>query len=463
MPGSKSSEKKSYQPEPDSNLQASVDEIPKSQLAVEDIGQPLLDEETFMAELTSFTDEGGQIVDFNPVICGKPILLFKLWHIVNLDKFGGFNQATEKGLWPQIASHLNFHDSRTSTAPQDLESCYRDVLAAFDEAQENLAAFDEAQEDLAAGGGSESEDNAMIEAQLKLAENPSEGHVEEEPESESPSPVGALHTPLSVRRPQTPTSSNKRRVSNNYSNQEPHSYSQSSSKRQRIDKGKGKEREIPSTPEEAINKAQLPYSTRNLSKPKFASSEEPEDGREPALLSRSSKEHTTSAARQRLEPETQDFHYPSQQHGEIESALSESSSRARKAQNESKAPTGRVGISGGPSTQSQTASKRNSDLKSFIDRYISLGYPQNIVIQALQATTMHTGDAGMVMEELHNGHGIPENVQGVWTSTDDAALDDDSHPRFKEVVEKHGEERVGLRRGFLAAQRAARNQLGRAQ
>ncbi|KAI1452073.1 TRF2-interacting telomeric protein/Rap1 C terminal domain-containing protein [Annulohypoxylon moriforme] len=57
-----------------------------------------------------------------------------------------------------------------------------------------------------------------------------------------------------------------------------------------------------------------------------------------------------------------------------------------------------------------------------VDRFCSLGYPENIVLQALRATTWHLGDAGQVMEMLKRGEELPQRTRGVWTQRDDDSL-----------------------------------------
>jgi hypothetical protein len=114
---------------------------------------------------------------------------------------------------------------------------------------------------------------------------------------------------------------------------------------------------------------------------------------------------------------------------------------------------------GDTSTQAQTEAQRGAELSSFVEHYISLGYSGVHVMQALDSTTMNAGDAGIVMEDLREGKGIPKNIQGVWTFSDDEAVEGNDHPRFREALEKHGMDRVNLRRRFLADRKAARKQL----
>lgn len=98
-----------------------------------------------------------------------------------------------------------------------------------------------------------------------------------------------------------------------------------------------------------------------------------------------------------------------------------------------------------------------------IDRFCSLGYPKDIVLQALRATTWRLGDAGQVMEILKRGEGIPQRAQGVWTQRDDEALElvarggppknekeERKHQRAQKRLEKkHGPALMELRRKYL--------------
>ncbi|KAI1211211.1 TRF2-interacting telomeric protein/Rap1 C terminal domain-containing protein [Annulohypoxylon truncatum] len=98
-----------------------------------------------------------------------------------------------------------------------------------------------------------------------------------------------------------------------------------------------------------------------------------------------------------------------------------------------------------------------------IDRFCSLGYPRNIVLLALRATTWRLGDAGQVMEMLKRGEELPQRTHGVWTQRDDDALKlvtSDEPPKDekekrkrarmqKRLEEKHGPELMELRYKYL--------------
>lgn len=115
-------------------------------------------------------------------------------------------------------------------------------------------------------------------------------------------------------------------------------------------------------------------------------------------------------------------------------------------------------------------------LEDWVDHYQSMGYPHDIVIKALEATTLTPGGpAAHAMEFLRSGRGLPTNYEGVWTDGDDAALsriaraaaggDLDREPSDArelaalrgarmdnaKLMAKHGEDSMLLRSRFLRA------------
>ncbi|KAK3692964.1 TRF2-interacting telomeric protein/Rap1 C terminal domain-containing protein [Podospora appendiculata] len=122
-----------------------------------------------------------------------------------------------------------------------------------------------------------------------------------------------------------------------------------------------------------------------------------------------------------------------------------------------------------PPATSNHAQESNS--RAIPDRFISLGYPPRIVSTALMATSMAEGIAGIVMESLRRGDGIPTDMRGVWTAEDDRGLmliqsiDFGHKPRRREETElrrramaedrrlrsKHGDEEIERRKSFLVA------------
>lgn len=112
-----------------------------------------------------------------------------------------------------------------------------------------------------------------------------------------------------------------------------------------------------------------------------------------------------------------------------------------------------------------------TDLVSTVERFMSMGYPQSIVIQGLKATSMNPGEAGVVMESLMAGKGLPGHHEGVWTKRDDDSLElvnstdltkltrdpDEVDAKRRALKErkrlelKHGAQRIKARADFLNA------------
>ena len=463
----RASQQGSYQ-STESTLRITSSEVPESQPTMEKAPPLIRREEIFRRELATVAQGLKLKVNFNPVICGKTIPLFKLWQAVWSEECGGCNEVTRRRLWPRVARTLNFNDFLHPSAAQDLEVCYREILLYLEEGEEDYETTEL----------SETAEQEMIEDQLRNTAA-RETHKSADPvviqaESESRQSDDDLDRLLSLSREQTPTSSNKRRLDSNHGNQGASSQAWSSPKRQRVDKGKEKVLEIASTPEttsDSDNDGQ-PRSSHGKSLLEGSSPiilESLDDEGESELFVRPFKRVHLSpspsrAVRRTLEPETQDFHFPIEPYDRHETVMPMSSSLPRQTQGISRNPARHIKVTGAISAESLTAAKEAKDgsaLDAFIDRYVALGYSELDVIRALEATTMNTGDAGIVMESLHAGTGIPNDIQGVWTSSDDEAVEEKKHARFGDVVVKHGRERVALRRRFLADQKAAKSQIGR--
>lgn len=113
------------------------------------------------------------------------------------------------------------------------------------------------------------------------------------------------------------------------------------------------------------------------------------------------------------------------------------------------APNGAKGVNG---SSSHVEIDPEAELREYMDKYISLSTPQHIIVDALAATCMHTGDAHLVMESLMKGDGIPSNIQGVWTEEDDRDLQNQFGDRglgYRRVISKHGKKRCDARMEFL--------------
>jgi hypothetical protein len=433
---SNSSKRESSWQTPKSGFRVSAAEISESPPPVEEsTGHPAMDENLFVKHMVLLAEGLGLEVNFKPIICGRTIPLFALWQVVNSDELGGFDEVTAKRLWGQVARKLNFNTFTHPNAAKDLEACYKEVLTLFDEAEEE---HNERNKDL-----TDSQEQAMIESQLRKTATLEAHNIEEEVSGneamkEDQDYDDDLDMSLSLRSQSALSSSGKRRIGHSHNNYGESSLPGSHGKRQRINKGKVKELEIPSTPEDTNN--------HHIPKP----SKEIDLSPTPSRVAR----------RRIIEPETQEFHFPSQQDDVPESPLFISSSPPRR---DTPHRNGDSAVSRGARKDSPTnltaESEQEAELYAFIERHIALGYSQEHVIAALEATTMNTGDAGVVMEALQSGGSIPDNIQGVWTNWDDEALKDVDHPDYQRVVEKHGREGVVLRQRFLEDQKMAKELL----
>jgi len=313
---------------------------------------------------------------------------------------------------------------------------------------------------------SESQEDRLIELQLRQAavdelQSP-EGLEEEDDEIDEEDgddeDITALPTPK-----QPGSSSKKRKFGSDRSDLQNSSpvRTQMYNKRHRVDKGKDRELEIPSTPEDVIHPIKPAHQTYQSSPLKPPDEEEDEEDnlfvqpfRQPDFARPELKAHI-------VEPETQDFHFPPSDGDDAESFITLTSPH-RKITSSGHAPDPGRNSREDSSTQSQTDYQREAaDLQAYIDFYISMGYPQDIVIKALQATTMETGDAAVVMESLIKENCVPRNIQGVWTKEDDDALENVEGKEFDRILAKHGPKRVITRQRFMTDRQEARRELGK--
>ena len=413
------------------------------------------DESLFIEDLTGMAEENKLEVNFEPIICGRRTPLFRLWQVVNLDEFGGYDEVEGRGLWSQVARKLNFSDFRHGGAPEAIRSAYKEVLPDFEALREEyLVSLQE---------------EAMIKSQLHATadrDSMEEGLVDKELEvvPEEDDYDDDLEAPASVpRQPHVSSSSKRSFDSDRRINPDGSPLLGTYNKRQRIDKGKGREAEIPSTPEDVINANQTPRPTYRSSPLKHQQPVAEEDSgsdelslwpvKKPNFLIKRQAQHN-------LEPETQDFNFAAAD-SDADSQSSLPSLPNRQKGESVAIPAARSSPHEDFTTQSQTASQKEEELRAFIDQHIALGYRQEVVIEALESTNMTTGNAAIVMEALSQGNGIPEDIQGVWTAIDDVALDDVESEEFERVAMKHGTKSVALRQKFLEQQREVRRELGR--
>ncbi|KAM0201280.1 hypothetical protein ACHAPA_002454 [Fusarium lateritium] len=113
------------------------------------------------------------------------------------------------------------------------------------------------------------------------------------------------------------------------------------------------------------------------------------------------------------------------------------------------------------------------EIQKCISYYESMGFPRHIVVEALKRTTLTPGKPAVTaMQHLRDGRGVPTRYEGIWTDRDDADLEfvssidfdqpptSESEERQQEraqkahnrLNQKHGFERLKLRKAFLDAQ-----------
>ena len=402
------------------------------------------DEKLFFEELSLMADYQGFETNFEPLICGRKIPLFKLWQVVNSTEFGGYDEVRGRNLWWNVARKLNFSDFKHSEAAEAIKSAYEVILPEFEVSREeyiqSLKDEEMIQDQLQATAGRDSMHDTPMDGENEIARDVEEESDDYDDDSEAPASL--------PRRLQSP-SSKRNLESDDGMNQDGSHLLGTHQKRQRIDKGKGKEKEvaeIPSTPEDVINPGLTPGHVYKSSPLKFqlSAAEEGSDSDEefPSLV-RLPNFIAKRQVKRILEPETQDFNFRG-----AESQPSMHPLRKRRKE-KNFIPAAPSSIHDGASIHSRADSQKEQQMLAFIDQHVALGYPQEIVVQALESTNMTTGDAALVMEELMKGNAIPDNIQGVWTSTDDAALDDEESEEYERLMMKHGTKNVNDRKKYF--------------
>jgi hypothetical protein len=438
-----------------------------------EVKSSIMDEESFNKHMSHFARSFGLEVDFKPIICSRTIPLFRLWQVVGSSELGGYDEVEGRGLWYKVARRLNFNDFKHPTAAEELRACFKKgILADYADAQQEQQQQQQLEQDDVSL--TDSQQQAMANEQLfRTATRGAEDlDIMDDDEGDDD-----LDLPQST--PRQPFNSPSSKRSSPSMRQGP-----SPRKRQKLDKGKDKEREIPSTPEDVINGNHLPRPILQSSPLKYTSVQ-PElsdlsdrDGAaEDDLYLRSSKFQRTllSVVEPRVstrvqEPETQDFTYSTAQHDEpivIDDLTPSPERSSAKLPDRGRASdVATLGIAHSSnknedsSTQSQTESQVAAEIQARVDHYVSLGYPQDVVCEALEATSMQETNATHVMESLLTGEGIPQDTRGVWYWRDDQAIGSKKDSaEWDRIVRKHGITGVTDRKKFLRNKQWAEKQL----
>lgn len=442
----------------------------------------LEDEEYFKHILKDFSESLGfqpGDLNFSPEIRGKEISIFKLWQTVML--FGGFEKTNAKKRWQEVADKLDFPIANRSKAAEDLNSCYDEILSEL----ETLIVDVENDEDNPEFSASQEETliASHLEDKISRGIQKSSGHEDITEDNDE-----VLELPSLSKSKQQSTVLNKKRTisSDEFSSRSGSAASRvkPQSKRQRMDKGKGKEVEIPSTPEHVFNATQPPVS-HHISPLKYPLDESDDDNSSDRQareiirhIQQSKPEGSSRKASLKtpmVEPETQDFYYPEiddevsiasptpapkkmtpgliidlskDSSAELESDLEPQPKLKSNTKSNSK-PALESKAKVNPTAEPEPESNSQDSVEDEIDKFKALGYSEEIIVAALDATTMDYEIASIVMEKLKMGHSIPDDMAGVWTKKDDDALFlKEGWAGYKKVRAKHGEERVTARKEF---------------
>ena len=395
--------------------------------------------ETFMKNASYETDHGDELTDADKTMLGKLVFFAKEVFDINIEvtgipicnryvslprfrkvvnKYGGYNTVTEQTLWARVAKDLGYGvASRDATLFAELEEVYGEILKDFDMWQEKVRKERERRSRL------------PLEEQRMLAERKSVVVLRHSP------PRGSSR----VSQKQT------RDISEMADQTVPDTF-----KRRRADrKGKGKETldEVPATPEHIYNSS---WQSQDASVVK--------DSQEAIELSSDSGSDATEAfqpvnralfkGRARTatpgvveEPETQEFSFISPD-GPSEQLHSEAVSAARSPVRSSRK---RDSSQAYDDEYDEGAAEGDADLKEYYRRCRAAGYSAAVASRSLAYANQDTNLAQKIWNKVARGLPIPDNVPGLWPTSDDDVLwaelpDDDL--RMKKLIKKHGREEV---------------------
>ena len=226
------------------------------------------------------------------------IPLFRLWQVVRKD-FGGNDKVTGEHLWPQVAKELGFNAEMQNRAAGALEACYAEILADFETAREQYI------------DPTESQEQAMIEQQLLASVKEMDDVQDESPAEDVEDGEEDFDDDLNAPQASPALKTSHKRSSSERANRFHGSVPGSSSKRQRIDKGKGKQLEIPSTPEEIINVNQKPRELIGPSPLKPYDNRDKDDNEDHSFVHSFIQPDLIAlkVGNNIMEPEIQDFHF----------------------------------------------------------------------------------------------------------------------------------------------------------
>lgn len=92
--------------------------------------------------------------------------------------------------------------------------------------------------------------------------------------------------------------------------------------------------------------------------------------------------------------------------------------------------------------------KGTNDLDHWIADKVAHGYNETHCVRALKSTSMVVAVAEEVLRDLAAGHGISNDMAGVWTEADDQALDGSDGRAIAKLEQKHGKRSLDARINF---------------
>jgi hypothetical protein len=380
--------------------------------------------------------QGIEDVEEKADICGQRISLYDINRAVM--EFGGFDRVEEKQRWRKVAKKLNIDPSRHEEAIRKLRYIFDHVLADFAEWKEKWFQIE---------ASLSSEEDSEVEETVRISEED-----DFDDDLDLPSYLPSSPPVAKSKKRTMPASFGSPDLGLGTQSAEGHN------KRQRIDQGKETEAEIPSTPEYIYNSGFRTQKRQNNPSPlsKQVALETGEVAQTNQSISfvkpTQRKLFSDDNAKPKyaipiLEPETQDFHFPQFADEDLYSSPSKQIEDEILA---SEANDGPGSQEDDLATQSQDETQIAADTAAYIDHCISLGYPEKVVINALEATTMDRNEVMFVMQEIMDGRGIPKDTCGVWTAADDSAVRLPKGDRqYLKIVKKHGQQRCDTRLKFL--------------
>lgn len=97
------------------------------------------------------------------------------------------------------------------------------------------------------------------------------------------------------------------------------------------------------------------------------------------------------------------------------------------------------------SPASSIASTLDLDLDEWVALRCGEGCDQDLLVEAAEATSMHMKLADVVYESVNKGKGIPPDMKGVWTKSDDEHLKGTNSREIERLGKKHGRTNVNER------------------